>query len=112
MFTMEILNLEVHATVRLSNRDICNVLEGNWSRCDKIPIKKFEQGDLYQHFNTRLQSLIPKLGPRTCINNYKPISVFTSTYKIVVKVLAYCFQPLILNCIRVRQTWLMKKNTF
>jgi hypothetical protein len=39
MFTMEILNLEVHATIRLSNRDICNVLEGNWSRCDKIPIK-------------------------------------------------------------------------
>jgi hypothetical protein len=39
MFIMEILNLEVHAIIRLSNKGISNVLEGNWSICDKIPIK-------------------------------------------------------------------------
>jgi hypothetical protein len=39
MFTLNILNLEVHAIVKLSNRGIWNVLEENWSRCDKIPIK-------------------------------------------------------------------------
>lgn len=57
----------------------------------KFLSKTFEQGVLDQHFNTRLQSLIPKLDPRTCINNSRPIFVFRSTYKIVVNVLPYCF---------------------
>jgi len=63
MFTMNILNL-------------------------KFLSKTFEQGVLDQHFNTRLQSIIPKLDPRTGINNSRPIFVFISTYKIVVNVLA------------------------
>jgi hypothetical protein len=76
----------------------------------KFLSKTFEQGILDQHFNKGLLSLIPKLGPRTCINNYRPKSVFTSRYKIVIKVLAYCLQPLIPNCIKATQTWLVKKK--
>jgi hypothetical protein len=48
--TMEILNLEVHATIKAlpihkvrsqwnTNNNIWNAFEGDWNRCDKIPIK-------------------------------------------------------------------------
>jgi hypothetical protein len=65
MFTLNILNLEVHAIVRLSNRGIWNVLEENWSRCDKIPIK-----DIWtRSFGSTFQHKTPILNPQTRSKN-------------------------------------------
>jgi hypothetical protein len=46
------------------------------------------------HFNRAImqgiQSMVPKSGPRVQVTNFKPISVLTSTYKIIAKFLANC----------------------
>jgi hypothetical protein len=72
--------------------------------------KTFEQVVLDQHLNTWLQSLIPKPNLIIGINDYKPIFVFTSTYKIAIEVLAFHLQPLFLNYIIATQTWFVKKK--
>jgi hypothetical protein len=91
MLTMEISNLEVHVAIRalqthkvVSHNGIPIEIFGMLLReigvdMTKFLSKTFEQRVLDQHLNTRLQSLIPKPSPRTCINNYRPISIFTST---------------------------------
>jgi hypothetical protein len=121
MLTMEISNLEVHATIRalpthkvVSHDGIPIEIFGMLWReigidVTKFLLKTFEQGVMDQHLNIRLQSLIPKPSPRTCINNYRPISILTSTYKIVAKVLAFCFQPLFLDYIRATQIRFVKE---
>jgi hypothetical protein len=75
----------------------------------KFLSKTFEQGVLDQPVNTRFQSLIWKPSPRTYIKNYEPISILTSTYKIIVTVLNSHLQPLLLDCIRATQIGFVKE---
>ena len=59
----------------------------------------FEKGCVLSYLNETLISLIPKCQNPETLNNYRPISLCNSVYKIVSKILVARIRPLLSNLI-------------
>ena len=59
----------------------------------------FEKGCVPSYLNETLISLIPKCQNPETLNNYRPISLCNSVYKIVSKILVARIRPLLSNLI-------------
>ena len=70
--------------------------------------KSCERGDLPRPFRTAAVSLIYKKGPADTLDNYRPISVLPTAYKIVTKALAMRLADLMSAIVPPNQTGFIK----
>lgn len=74
--------------------------------------KTFDNGKISNKINEGLQSfIISKTGTRSLLNNYRPILVLTSTYKVASKTLANRVQGYLLWWIRPTQIGFVKDKS-
>ena len=55
----------------------------------------FEEGKLLKHINHTLMALIPKVGNPTTTNQFQPISLRNTIYKIIPKIITNCMRPIL-----------------
>jgi len=67
-----------------------------------------QTGTLHPSLNTSLVCLIPKRGSKTNLNNYRPITLLGTVYKIIAKTLTMRLQPFLHSLIRPNQTGFIK----
>jgi hypothetical protein len=63
-----------------------------------------KEGETSAYINKGIITLIPKLGDHTLLNNWRPITLLGSIYKILAKLLAERLQTVLPNIIRPNQT--------
>lgn len=73
---------------------------------------QFHKGDLnLESINSSFISLIPKKQGASCVNDYMPISLLSSTIKLLTKLLANRLQTIILDLVHVNQYGFIKSRT-
>jgi hypothetical protein len=121
-------------TSRLSIEEVCGAIcalpKGKASGHDGIPLEFFHECEkevapnLLQAFTTMLNegatltfinkrviTLIPKSGDRARFNNWRPITLLGSVYKILAKVLAGRLQAAFPHIIRPNQTVFVERRS-
>ena len=70
----------------------------------------FSKGIIPSYLNETLVTLIPKCQSPNTLNNYRPISLCNSVYKIISKIIVTCIRPFLTNLISPVQSAFMPRR--